>query len=227
VISVRRTLQPKVLKKNANQWLSKLQEISGNPLSTKQQRENAQNKYRHNQIKDALAKMFHGKCVYCESKITVVTYGAIEHFKPKGLYPDLTFDWNNLLLSCDICNDAGHKGTKFPIDDIGHPLLLDPTDGITDPNNHLDFSWDSVTGLSSIYGLDERGKAVETIFDLNGRNGRQDLIVYRSKYIKKLFALLRLAQTGDREAIDLLHEACRPTEEYSAFSLKYIFPHLP
>jgi uncharacterized protein (TIGR02646 family) len=226
VIYVPRTPQPKALQKNADRWLLKLQEISGNANSTKKQIENAQNKYRHDQVKDALVKMFHGKCAYCESKITVVTYGAIEHFWPKSTHVDLTFTWENLLLSCDLCNDANHKGTQFPIDNQGHPLLIDPTDPATDPSEHLEFFWDAVAGLASVYGCDQQGITVENIFDLNGVRGRTELIAHRSRYVKRLLALLRLAQSGDREAIALLQEASTPSAEYSAFAIAHILPYL-
>ena len=154
--------------------------------------------------------MFHGKCAYCESKITVVTYGSIEHFRPKSIYPELTFEWNNLLLSCDICNDIGHKGNQFSLDINGNPLLLDPTDEVIDLTVHLKFFWDPVTKLASVYGRDERGKTVEEIFDLNGIHGRKELIAHRSKYFMQLHVLLEFSkQTDNPEAISLLKEACR------------------
>lgn len=227
MIPVLRSPQPSILQKKASDWLATFKALSTDPNATKEQINNAQNKYRHAQIKDALVQMFYGKCAYCESKITVVTYGAIEHFFPKSTYIDLTFEWSNLLLSCDMCNDAGHKGTRFPLDKNGNPLLIDPTDGITNPNMHLKFVWDAVAGLASVYGLDERGKTVETIFDLNGIGGRKELMAHRSKYVKRLFALLRLARKGDPEAIELLEEACKPNAEYSAFALIHIRPNLP
>jgi uncharacterized protein (TIGR02646 family) len=241
LIPVARSSQPSVLSKNSTKWLDKLnqqqlqlQMLENDPNTGEAQIQkvkkcvdNAQKKYSHTQIKSALVDMFYGKCAYCESKITVVTYGAIEHFYPKSVYVNLTFEWKNLLLSCDICNDAGHKGTKFPLDLNGNPLLIDSTDGITNPNTHLEFIWDSVAGLASVYGRDDRGKAVETIFDLNGLKGRKELVAHRSKYVKRLFALLRLAQTGDSEAIALLIESCHPSAEYSAFSLVYIHQHIP
>jgi len=212
-------------KKNAARWLTNLKVISANPNATKHKVANAQNKYRHPQVKDALVKMFYGKCAYCESKITVVTYGAIEHFRPKNTHVDLTFEWTNLLLSCDECNNHRHKGLKFPLDGNGNPLLIDPTDGITDPNQHLEFVWDPVAGLASVLGRDERGNAVENVFDLNGIHGRKELITHRSKYIKRLFAVLHFAQAGDLQAINLLKEACQPSEEYSAFALVH-FTHI-
>jgi uncharacterized protein (TIGR02646 family) len=227
MIPVERTSQPKALQKNADKWLLKLQEISGNPSSTKHQLKNAQNKYRHNQVKNALVKMFHGKCAYCESKTTVVTYGAIEHFRPKSTHVDLTFTWENLLLSCDICNDANHKGTKFPLDSQGNPLLIDPTDTIIEPSQHLEFSWDAVAGLAIVSGRDQRGITVENIFDLNGVRGRTELVAHRSRYVKGLLALLHLAQFGNQEAITVLQEASEPNAEYSAFAIAHILPYLP
>ena len=180
MIPVTRTPQPQILKRNAAKWLEKLKEednvyqtLKADPETTKADIQNAkkrfnniQNKYCHPEIKDQLVTMFHGKCAYCESKITVVTYGAIEHFFPKCLYPDRTFEWSNFLLSCDRCNDVNHKGTRFPVDSQGNPLLINPTDGSTDPNAHLEFVWDNISGLASIYGRDERGEIVVDIFDL-------------------------------------------------------------
>lgn len=226
MIPVPRLPEPSVLTKNSDRWLSKLQAIQATPKATNQQISNARDKYRHPKIKETLNKMFHGKCAYCESKITVVTYGAIEHFFPKSLYPSLTFEWKNLLLSCDKCNDTNHKGTKFSLDDAGKPLLIDPTDGITDPNTHLDFVWDETAKIASIYGRDEKGMAVESIFDLNGTRGRIDLIDHRSRYIDKLLILLRFAKQGDSKAIAALVEACQPDAEYSSFARIYIAPHL-
>jgi hypothetical protein len=164
--------------------------------------------------------MFYGKCAYCESQITVVTYGAIEHFYPKARYPDKTFEWSNLLLSCDVCNDAGHKGDDFPLDANGQPVLINPTDGATDISRHLDFVWDSEAGLATVYGRDERGKLVEETFDLNGLRGRKELIRRRSAYVKKLVVLCVFARAGNPEALSLIREACRPEAEYSVFALR-------
>lgn len=226
MITVRRPPRPRVLDRNAARWLTDLQNVLALPAPTKQQIARAQNRYHHSGVKQALVAMFHGKCAYCESKITVVTYGAIEHFRPKSQYTDLTFAWENFLLSCDVCNDAGHKGTNFPLDEHGDPLLIDPTDGMTDPQAHLDFVWDDVAGLASIFGRDERGRAVESIFDLNGLRGRRELIDHRSRYVKRLFALMRFAQQGDAEAIELLREAVQPDAEYCAFARVHIQPYL-
>ena len=35
-------------------------------------------------VKNALIKAQNKKCCFCESKVTQVTYGDVEHFRPKG-----------------------------------------------------------------------------------------------------------------------------------------------
>ncbi|MBW4579597.1 MAG: hypothetical protein KME42_08505 [Tildeniella nuda ZEHNDER 1965/U140] len=238
MIPVTRIPEPKAITRNGVRWLRKVKETRdslNNALadpSKKNEINKARNKlkqaiekYRHDDIKKALVKMFLGKCAYCESRIPHITYGAIEHFRPKSdpAFEHLAFEWTNLLLSCDICNDAGHKGTKFPVDSSGNPLFIDPTDGVINPNTHLDFSWDEVAELASIYGRDAKGQEVERVFELN----RKELLKIRSQHIKLLIVLLELAKTGHPGAIALLKESCEPGAEYSAFALIHICPHLP
>jgi uncharacterized protein (TIGR02646 family) len=74
------------------------------------------------------------RCMYCEDSRGT----DIEHFWPRGGEdgdPGRAFRWENLLLSCGGCNDA--KGTRFPTDDAGAPVLLDPTSDY--PMEHLYF----------------------------------------------------------------------------------------
>jgi len=179
----------------------------------------AVSRYQHREIKESLVRMFHGKCAYCESLITVVTYGAIEHFYPKAHYVDKTFEWSNLLLSCDKCNDVEHKGNRFPLDDDGQPMLIDPTHEKTNIPQHLEFVWDHDARLASVYGRDERGRLVEEVFDLNGIRGRKELIRHRSECVKKLVILCAYARENDQKALALLREACQPNAEYSAFAI--------
>ncbi|HLC17234.1 MAG TPA: hypothetical protein VJL89_13515 [Thermodesulfovibrionia bacterium] len=68
---------------------------------------------------------FHGKCAYCECYITNFQRGDIEHFRPKLAVTDkndnpiqhpgyywLAYDWQNLLPSCQICNQPSKIGDK-------------------------------------------------------------------------------------------------------------------
>lgn len=165
--------------------------------------------YKRKSIKDQvfLAKEgpFNGKCAYCECYLTDFQHGDIEHFRPKKAVTDehdnvifvsdgnggtiphkgyywLAYDWQNLLPSCQICNQPSTKDehsigkrNRFPVE-AQHamepsemasekPLLINPTH--QNPNKHL--SVDPETGLMT--GLTRQGKMCIKIFGLNVRDG--------------------------------------------------------
>ena len=62
--------------------------------------------YRDPELKAHLVAEAHGKCVYCESKITHVYFGDIEHIKPKSRFPAERLNPENLALACALCNNA-------------------------------------------------------------------------------------------------------------------------
>ncbi len=118
MIAVQRTNPPKILERKETEWVNKLLSAAN-----KKQRDNAQSKYRHKDIKKALRAMCHDKCVYCESKMTHVAYGDIEHYRPKSKFPELTFAWSNLLLACGVCNGTEYKGNTFPEEEQNGPFI--------------------------------------------------------------------------------------------------------
>lgn len=108
-------------------------------------------------VAQALAAMCSGRqrCMYCED-----SQGTdVEHFRPKSRYPAYTFEWLNHLLACSYCNRR--KGSTFPLDDKGRPLLLDPT--VDEPSDHLRLS--PTTGLW--VGADDRGTTTVEVCGLN------------------------------------------------------------
>jgi len=96
--------------------------------------------YGHPEVKLALRHAQDGKCCFCESKIDHISYGDVEHYRPKaGWIQDteklnrpgyywLAYDWDNLLLSCQICNQR-HKKNFFPLLDKDE-RALSHADGI-------------------------------------------------------------------------------------------------
>jgi uncharacterized protein (TIGR02646 family) len=157
--------------------------------------------------------MFFGKCAYCESKITHIDYGHIEHFCPKrgaNARPDLVFEWTNLLLACGICNGPENKSDRFPGDGEGGPLV-NPCDD--DPAHHFAFHFDPVAKLASVYGKTGRGVTTEKVLGLN----RAELRGYRSRQICRLAALAHYA-ASDAKAAALLNEAKKSDAEYAAFA---------
>jgi hypothetical protein len=83
-----------------------------------------------------LKHVFYGQCAYCESRITHISYGDAEHYRPKAAvktlngrgkearvrvgtrahpgYYWLAYDWRNLLPACQRCNSSG-KRNFFPV----------------------------------------------------------------------------------------------------------------
>ncbi len=56
-------------------------------------------------LKDALMKMSHKKCVYCECMLDLEAKDVtIDHFLPKSTNPDKVVTWENLFPSCLRCN---------------------------------------------------------------------------------------------------------------------------
>jgi len=213
MIKVQRKSEPEILKKKAGQWTSKLL-----AAAAKKEKDKAEIKYRHSQIKQALVEMFNGKCAYCESKITHIDYAHIEHYKPKEKFKELCFEWTNLLLACGICNGAGYKGNKFPDVQEGGPIVNPCED---DPNQHFIFFYDCNARLATVIEKTGRGTLTKDLLGLN----RDDLRDYRSRQVDKLFVLQRLALT-DLEAAALFQEAQMDCAEYSAFA-KVLANQLP
>src|ERR1051326_4230467 len=49
------------------------------------------------------------RCMYCEDSCA----DEVEHFRPKDLYPEACFVWENYLYACGPCN--GPKNNRFAI----------------------------------------------------------------------------------------------------------------
>lgn len=156
-------------------------------------------------VKEALKKAQHGKCAFCESRITHVQYGDVEHFRPKkgflrgktltrpGYYW-LAYDWDNLLLACQICNQR-HKRNAFPLlrgslrarSHLGslvkeRPVFIHP--GWEDPSREIEFRLHvpyprngSIRGRRTIQGLGLK---------------RRELMEERERHLDKIKAIKNL-----------------------------------
>lgn len=207
MIRVERTAKPVVLAKKQAEWTQALL-----MAETEAEKRQAESKYRHRDIKAALVAMFHGKCAYCESRITHIDYGHIEHFRPKSKpqFRQLTFEWDNLLLSCAVCNGAEHKSDRFPEAAEGGPMI-NPCE--EEPREHFDFVFDTRARLASVVGKTTRGKTTERLLGLN----RPELRAYRSRLVMML-SVLALHAKDDPTARMLIEEACHDEAEYAAFA---------
>ncbi|MCY1083516.1 hypothetical protein [Archangium lansingense] len=118
--------------------------------------------YAHESVKQAILRAQHGKCAFCESKVAHLSYGDVEHFRPKAGWRQeeseslnrpgyywLAYEWANLFLACTLCNQQ-FKKNLFPLqaparrarshkEDVTaeDPLLLDPA--VDDPEAFISF----------------------------------------------------------------------------------------
>ncbi len=84
------------------------------------------NIYGHKQVKKTIIDLQNNKCCFCESSFNHVSPGDVEHYRPKAGwiqnkekvnkpgYYWLTYNWDNLFVSCEICNRENKKNF-FPL----------------------------------------------------------------------------------------------------------------
>src|SRR5688572_20459922 len=77
------------------------------------------------EVRKTLTKMCSGarRCVYCEDSYA----DEVEHIKPKDLYPEETFLWENYIYACGPCN--GPKNNHFAVFSTITGILADVTRG--------------------------------------------------------------------------------------------------
>lgn len=192
--------------------------------------------YGHKTVKDALIDAQHGKCAFCESKVTHVAYGDVEHFRPKkGVrqqagdelerpgYYWLAYEWSNLLFACQLCNQR-QKRNLFPLHDAAlrarshrddlaqeEPLFIQPAE--ENPEAHIGFRQEMVFGKS------EPGRVTVEALGLN----RAALSEKRRDYYVELRLLRALAHCDppipeSGEARAFLQKAVGAKSEYAAMA---------
>lgn len=101
------------------------------------------------------------QCAYCESAISSDSSNShIDHFKRKHFYPELTFDYNNLLVSCnnsDHC--ASSKDSKVKSGDI-YDNIINPV--LEEPAMFFEYY-----ANGKLHSMNEKAKFTEEIFNLN------------------------------------------------------------
>lgn len=191
--NVERGPLPEKLRINSETWKKELlEEIKKSKRTGEKVPDKYYNKYKQDDVKEELMRMYGDGdfcyCCYCESIIDDVSYEQIEHRMPKNKskdeYPEKTFDWDNLHLSCGKCNNAKRK--KYNEE---HPIL----DATKDPiKEHLGYAV-SNTG-KGVYRetLTDQGATTVEHADLDrGSLRRARLKVYHST-IKAIQEIKRL-----------------------------------
>lgn len=202
--------------------------------------------YADDSVKEALKTMQHYKCCFCESKFAHISYGDVEHFRPKGGYKQnetdkdlvkpgyywLAYDWNNLLVSCTLCNQK-YKANLFPLLDDSKraknhhatladetPLLINPTLPNQNPENFISFCEEVPFAIND----NEYGKKTISILGLD-RDELNDARLKEYNYLQTLKDVIDTAkdyptdvklQERARRALSILNELIQADAEYSA-----------
>jgi uncharacterized protein (TIGR02646 family) len=108
---IERLPEPQILIDRKKEWLD-------NFLASGKKRPDS-SKYAHEQIKIQLNSMSYSKCFYCETKLKDKTK-EVDHHIEVSVNPNLSFEWYNLYLSCDSCNNK-IPHSAIPISDALNP----------------------------------------------------------------------------------------------------------
>ncbi|MGO7301380.1 HNH endonuclease [Rhizobium ruizarguesonis] len=205
MIKLEKLPEPQVLVTNGEQWTAAIVA----KLGTGEKLTNTEKtRYRHAGIKAVLVEETSGKCAYCESKLLHIHHGDVEHVVPKSLQPELTVEWDNLTLACEICNQK-----KSDLDPNAEHII-DPY--VTDPADHLLFVGPLVFSKGTVPGASTR-----SILDLN----RGDLSERRSERLAALMGIVEQVLRTDlpmatRRALylDLVANEAHRNKQYSAMA---------
>jgi uncharacterized protein (TIGR02646 family) len=157
-------------------------------------------------VKNALRKAQRDKCAFCESRVSHVSYGDVEHFRPKAGFVQregdalerpgyywLAYEWSNLFFCCQLCNQR-FKRNLFPLRDPGkrvrdhrdkhklaseEALLIDPTK--VDPAGHIRWRGEYPKAAPD----SEAGRVTIEILGLD----RPELVQQRRKHLRLLECL--------------------------------------
>ncbi len=160
-----------------------------------------------------------GICCYCET-ILINRKSHIEHFVPRSADASLTFDYNNLLCSCQVnltkdsprtCGIA--KGSSF------HKNLVSPLE--QDCEQHFTFTYDG-----EIQGNDTRGQKTVTRLNLN----EPALVEKRKSLIDTFTDMLGDEDFTEEDFAKYVHDYLLKSSDgnFNAFwtTVKYLFaPH--
>lgn len=110
-----RGCKPDILAENEERWLKEYEAAKeANPKARP-----LTSRYRHRSILEALKAVSHTKCFYCEKSLKGAA-NEIDHFIEVAIDMEGAYRWDNLVLSCDNCNNkADHS--RIPVTDVLNP----------------------------------------------------------------------------------------------------------
>ncbi len=203
---------PQVIENNGEEWTAKwVDHVQNGSAISKADK----TRYSHPQIKDAIRNETHDKCAYCESKVTQVYPGDVEHILPKKKCPDLFVAWDNLTFCCSICNNK-----KRDYYDPAEPFLNPYQDN---PEDHLAFHGPMLFHRPG----SEKGERTAKLLELS----RTALVERRAECIERIKPLIdRWAEQEEGALKELLLREIKQVAgnqaEYSAALRSFLEQHV-
>lgn len=109
------------------------------------------------------------QCAYTEIALIHNSWNShIDHFKKRALFPEETFNWNNLLVSCNSENyGAKYKDKHIHKQDYNN--ILNPV--IESPSIYFHYSFTGLIGDKTIDGVNiKRVSNTISLFGLNNKS---------------------------------------------------------
>ena len=107
-------------------------------------------------------------CGYTEIYIKELIYCHIDHYKKRSIFPELTFDWNNLIVAnYDDNFGARYKDNKSGIQANDYNNIFNPV--VDNVENYFDYTiWGEVIPKTAISEVDnQKAKKTIKVFNLN------------------------------------------------------------
>lgn len=231
MIKLSRGVSPEILKNESTNWLKALQDAIRSYGSYKKIPEKEKDKlishYRHATIQKELASSTYGKCAFCECHPAEGGFIQVEHFRPKSIYPDLTFDWENFLPICGQCN------TSKSDHDTGIDPILNPYD--INPMGYFEFDQISLKPIPGpAYDIAKLTIEVCGLQSIRLWRPRAEILVSLTTYSEAIKQAIIDYQDADterkrdarlrklRESILTIESLAQPNGKFSAFCKNYL-----
>lgn len=204
---------PRILSEKQNKWQQKYEQ----KIAEKPKARPDSSKYAHKDIRQQLNSCSFNKCFYCESKLTG-TPREVDHYIEVAIDPSGAFEWTNLYLSCNNCNDKLDHNT-VPVAEALNPCV-DSDDEI---QRHITFERECIRSQAG----SEKGLNTIRKFRLDS----DALDLKRSKWLNKLATIVIEIDNQMREENRTVHSfeekdrICRfmqSDQPYSLMCEKYI-----
>lgn len=181
--------------------------------------------YKHPEIKKNLFTSSNEKCAFCESKPAESGNIEVEHFAPKSVYPEKTFEWENLLPACRKCNES--KDT--------HDTIIDPIINpyIDDPSDYIQYDYLEINAIRDTPFFEKTDLTIR-VCDLNATRlilARSNILILITGYINQLKTIIHEIETSTsevkrrnriknlRNSLELAQRLTLPNEKYSGYCL--------